>query len=356
MKVAVVGCGAIGGVVATVLALKGHGPHCFEYGEEIAGALNNKGLHVHGKLKGIRSVSRRSGPPVPVRAYPRLTKEQGTFDVIFIAVKNDALKEVFEQASGLLCRDGFIVTLQNGIEILSIAAEHPTVKIVAGAVSYNADMERYGEYIIRSKGGITIGSLNGATRDDLFIVQSLLAPRMPIHITDNTEGILWSKLLIVCGVTGLGGVAGLPVGKLLRRAAARDLFYRIVTEGSLTARKLGIRLEELGGAINPEKFGNHDAGLPRALRGLMLGIAGVKYRKLKSNIQRSLERGKTTEVGYLNGALVARGEAAGIDTPVNRKVLEYIGEMEAGKRSMDGKNPKRIRRDLARDFAKVQRQ
>ena len=49
MKVAVVGCGGNGGVVAASLAKNRHSPFCIEKGEEIAGALNEGGLQLCGK-------------------------------------------------------------------------------------------------------------------------------------------------------------------------------------------------------------------------------------------------------------------------------------------------------------------
>jgi len=341
MKIAVIGCGGIGGVIATVLALNRNDPYCVENGEEIAALLNERGLHVRGKMG---EFSRN------VRAFPRLSKEMGTFDIIFITVKNNYLPDVFKEAREYLCRDGFMVTNQNGIQVLSIAEDFSDVKIIAGAVAFNVEVLEYGEYMVRSGGGITFGTLNNAGIDDLFLLKSLLNTKIPVDFSENIRGMLWSKLLIVCGVTGLGGVAGMPVGKMLDYRVARRLFYQIITEGSLIAEQRGVELEKLTGAINPEKFGNHQAGLPLFVREIMLRVVGgTKYRKLKSNIHRDLEQGKHTEVDFINGALVDEGKRTGIDTPVNRKVVEYVKEIEAGKRRMGVENLYEIWEDFERD-------
>jgi 2-dehydropantoate 2-reductase len=330
MKIAVIGCGGIGGTLAAVLALNRHNPHVIEVDEEIVNRLNERGLHVTGKKGDFH---------VQVRAFRGLSKELGTFDVIFVTVKNNYLRDVFNKAREYLCKDGFIVTNQNGIQVLSLADEFPDTKIIAGAVAYNVEMREYGEYLVRSQGGITFGALCGTGRDDLFLLKSLLEPRIAVDETDDIRGLLWSKLLIVCGVTGLGGVAGMLVGKMLRLRVARKLFYRIITEGALIAKELRIELEKLPGAINPEKFGNHEAGLPLPVRELMLtAVGGIKYRKLKSNFQRDLEQGKRTEVDFLNGALVEGGARTGVPTPVNRKIVEQVHEIEEGKRTMAKRN------------------
>jgi 2-dehydropantoate 2-reductase len=307
MKIAVIGCGGIGGVTAGVLALKGSSPYCIE---SATNSINENGIRVHGK-KGEFSVR--------VKSFSTLSKDLGTFDIIFITVKNNNLQEVFTEARDYLCEGGFIVTIQNGIEILKLAQKFPQTKIVVGAVWYNAIRKEYGDYFVTSEGGITLGGLNGANRDDLFILKSLLEPRIAVEYTNNVEGTLWSKLVIVCGVTGLGGISGMRTG-------------------SLCAVKLGIKLEKFGGKINPEKFGAHDKGYPLFIRYLLLKIIGMKRRGLKANIQLDLERGKKTEVDYLNGVIMTKGKKAGIKTPVNSEIVRITKEIEEKKRDMGVQN------------------
>jgi 2-dehydropantoate 2-reductase len=230
------------------------------------------------------------------------------------------------------------VTIQNGLEILSIAKKHTDTKMLCGAVGYNAVHEEFGIISVTSRGGITFCTLNGAVEDDLFMMRGILSPMIPFHSLGDTEAVLWTKLLIVCGATGLGGVAGLRVGKLLRHRKARKLFYAMATEGSLLAEKLGIRLLKLPGAINPEKFGNHRGGVPLPLRRFLLLVAGITFAQLKSNIHVDLERGNKTEIDYINGAVVSEGERIGFDTPVNRLVVNMVKEIEDGHRTMCSEN------------------
>jgi 2-dehydropantoate 2-reductase len=44
------------------------------------------------------------------------------------------------------------------------------------------------------------------------------------------------------------------------------------------------------------------------------------------------DAGRSTEVAYLNGAVVAAGEAAGVPTPLTARVLAVVLDMEAGRR------------------------
>ena len=65
---------------------------------------------------------------------------------------------------------------------------------------------------------------------------------------------------------------------------------------------------------------------------------GLKYKNLRPGIQIDLERSRITEINYLNGKLVTIGAENGIETPLNRRVVEMIKEIEQKKRSMSLEN------------------
>jgi 2-dehydropantoate 2-reductase len=337
MRIAVVGCGGIGGVVAATLSAKGMNVTCVELAGGLLEVLQRNGISLSGKKGRLNA---------RVRAIRTLSEDGGSFDIIVIAVKSNALRAVFSDAKAHLCKNGCILTLQNGLEILSVSESFPSVKVVAGAVGYNAVMDQHAHIRVTSNGGISIGSLGCATNDDLFMVKSSFEPAIPVYIRENIRGVLWAKLLIVCGVTGLGGISGLLLGKLLGMRAARKLFYRIVTEGALVARRQGVKIEKLDGAINPERFSNMQERYPLPVRWLLLKVVGLKYRKLKSNIIVDLERGKRTEVDFLNGKILHLGEELGQNTPVNEKIVGFVKEIEQGKRTLSPDNLREIWRSL----------
>ncbi len=327
MKIAVIGCGGIGGVVAGVLGSQGLDVLCVDINKDTVGRINDCGIELHGKMGNVRA---------GVRAAPVLSNGEGKFDIIVIAVKSMYLKNVFEHEKDFLSKDGLILTLQNGIEILEIVKDFPEVKTIAGAVWYNSQMDENGQYFVTAKGGITIGNLTTGTEEDLLNVKNIFDPGIKIDINRNITGVLWSKLLIVCGVTGLGGCSGLLLGELLQNRTARKLFYRVVTEGVSVLRKLGIHPEKIGDLIkiNPEKFGNQKGSHNLFMRYFLLKMKGVKSRDIKSNIQQSLERGEKTEVDFINGAIVKAGGELGIDTTVNREIVRVVKELELRKRKM----------------------
>jgi 2-dehydropantoate 2-reductase len=324
MKIAVVGCGGIGGVVCAILASGGADVVCIEANEEFAEKIVRNGVRLEGK-KGVYHEH--------LKAFAGFSPKLGKFDVIIIAVKSSALQTVFTSAKDWLSGEGFILTLQNGLEILNIIKSYPTVRVAGGAVGYNSIMREYGDYLVTSDGGITIGSLQGVQDEALERLKSIFGKGIKISITKNIIGVLWSKLLIVCGVTGLGGVSGVLLGELLRHKVSRRLFYRIVKEGKDIAARSGVHLEPFSG-IRPDRFAEEKGSYPLYIRWLLLKIMGIKRRKLVSNFKLDLERGKKTEIDWLNGALVSIGEKVGVETPVNRGIVRLVKEIEEHKREM----------------------
>ena len=57
---------------------------------------------------------------------------------------------------------------------------------------------------------------------------------------------------------------------------------------------------------------------------------------------RRFERGRKTEIDFLNGYIVKKGREVGVPTPVNESVVEMVKEVEAGKRKLTIKNLEEI--------------
>lgn len=70
---------------------------------------------------------------------------------------------------------------------------------------------------------------------------------------------------------------------------------------------------------------------------IMLAV-GLKFRYLKSSMLQSLERGRRTEIDFMNGYVVERGQEKGVPTPVNAALTAMVREIEAGVRPISPDN------------------
>jgi 2-dehydropantoate 2-reductase len=101
---------------------------------------------------------------------------------------------------------------------------------------------------------------------------------------------------------------------------------------------LGVRLERI--AVDPMLlYVPFDASLlTRFFKDLLVRIVGRKYGRLKSSSLQSLERGRRTEIDFLNGYVVEQASKIGVHVPLNKSVTRMIKEIEQGQRRLSPAN------------------
>jgi 2-dehydropantoate 2-reductase len=77
-------------------------------------------------------------------------------------------------------------------------------------------------------------------------------------------------------------------------------------------------------------------------RHLILRLIGFKYRRIKSSSLQSIERGRRSEIDFLNGYVCENGRTHGVPTPVNDAVRQMVHEIEAGRTTMSMDNLDRL--------------
>jgi 2-dehydropantoate 2-reductase len=151
-------------------------------------------------------------------------------------------------------------------------------------------------------------------------------------------GHLYAKLIINSCITSLGAICGLYLGEMLAKKKVRKIFIEIIREAVLVADKMNIRLEIFGDNLDFNKYIKGNNFIAELRRHIFIMVIGFRYRKLKSSSLQSLERGKPTEVDYLNGYVVRNGEKLKIDVPVNKAIVRIIHEIEQKKRKISYDN------------------
>ena len=186
-----------------------------------------------------------------------------------------------------------------------------------------------------SSGHFDIGTLDNVPNSKIDVVKELLDTTVPTRISDNIIGTLYSKLIVNSCITSLGAVCGLYLGGMLAIKKIRRIFIEIMREAVKVANAADIRIIPYDGKLDyytvPEKRGF----FAELKWHLLIRIIGMKYKKIKSSSLQSLERGKPTEIHSLNGYIVDKGKEFRIHTPINKRIVEIIEDIEAGTRKID---------------------
>lgn len=328
-RIAVIGAGAIGGISAACLARAGHEVDLVCKHPEIAGRVKEPGLHVFGMDADFM---------VPVNGVESISQLQGAYDLVFLATKATDVMQAAKELLPLLKSDSLVVSQQNGICEQALATVLGQERVVGCVVGFGATMHGPAELEKTSEGEFVIGSLSREQDARLEKLKQLMDLITPTRISRNILGELYAKLIINSCINSLGAMSGLYLGEMLAKKMARRIFIAIMREAMAVAEAMELDVEKgAGGKLDYYDF-LADGAMADFKRHLMIRIIGFKYRRLKSSSLQSLERGKPTEIDYLNGYIVGKGRELGVPTPINAHVIAIIKAIEAGERRMNPSN------------------
>lgn len=323
------GCGSVGGVIAGGLLRSGQDLTIVTGNDKICRAVNAGGLHIS---------TPEGRQAVPANAFTQLAEAQGPFDVVLLAMKATEVEQAAYDVTGLLSPEGFAVTLQNGIVEDRVAAILGRERVIGGLVGWGATMQAPGAYEMTSRGEITVGELDGQITPRVRQLKATLEGAVPTSISSNIYGVLWSKLVINCVITTLGAVTGQLLGEMLRQAPIRRLALAIASEVIDVAQAHAIVLEPVGGTLDilklylPPERRSGGFGLDLIPKHAIMWLVGLKFRRLRSSMLQSIERGRRPEIDFMNGYVVERGQEKGIPTPINAALTTMVREIEADTR------------------------
>jgi 2-dehydropantoate 2-reductase len=298
MKLAVLGPGGLGCLLAALFREAGADVSLVDYRPERVARLRLRGIQVRTLEAGPRTV------PVPIGLAP----EVGPCDVTIVAVKAYQTESAARALPELMSRGGLALTLQNGLGNLeSLARMAGPQRLLAGVGLLGVTARDEGRIIYAGRGVIYIGVPAGsrvsgaevAAVADLFRGAGLeCQPR------EDIEAVLWEKLVINVGINPLTALLRVPNGALLELSSAWEVAVAAAGEAQAVARAAGLSL----------------TGEPSArLRQVCSDTAANR-----SSMLQDILAGRPTEIEALNGQVAARGRALGLATPVNDLLTQLV--------------------------------
>ncbi|MCB0106992.1 MAG: ketopantoate reductase family protein, partial [Caldilineaceae bacterium] len=173
----VVGAGAIGGTVGAYMARAGLDLLFVDADAAHVAAMNNDGLTIRGYEETFT---------VPVKA---VTPDNlpDTLGVVLLATKAPATQAALAQIAPRLAADGFIVSIQNGLNELVISEAVGRERTVGCFINFSADYLEPGVIHFGGPGAFWLGELDGAITPRLQQLQTDLGHwgGGPVRMTDN---------------------------------------------------------------------------------------------------------------------------------------------------------------------------
>ena len=329
LKILVVGAGAVGGITAALLKKNGIDVEMVCKYDDYATLISDKGVDISG-------VAGEFNIKIPACASVSQVKEQK--DIVLLATKATDMIEVARSVNPVLKTEGFLISMQNGICEDDLGLLVGKNRVIGCVTGWGATMESMGKMIMTSGGDFIIGYPEKKSDERLSDIAEILSLVVPVRTTDNITGHKYSKLIINSCITSLGAVCGLYLGNMLMIKKARKIFIEIIREAVEVAEKMNLKIEVFGGRLDFKKFLEGKSLFSDLRRHMVLLVIGYKYRKLKSSSLQSIERGKLTEIDFLNGFIVRNAGLYGVPVPVNIAVVNMIHQIEKKERNVTVEN------------------
>jgi 2-dehydropantoate 2-reductase len=158
--------------------------------------------------------------------------------------------------------------------------------------------------------------------------------------TGNIAGVQWGKLLVNLN-NALNALAGLPLRQQLAQRSWRRLFADQMAEGLAAIKAEDIR--PVSPTPIPAGWTPHLLRLPDAVFEMVLGRAMKIDPEARSSMWQDLQRGRRTEIDYLQGVITEIADRRGLQVPLSQRIVALIKDAEAGGKGSPGLTPEQIR-------------
>jgi 2-dehydropantoate 2-reductase len=296
MKITIVGAGAMGSLFGALLAESGHEVRLLDVWQEHVDAVNKKGLSVE------REGRTRS---IVLKATTDL-RQVDKADLVIVFVKSSQTGKAAETARAALRKDGWVLTLQNGMgNAEAIARAVPASRVLAGTTSHGATMLGPGMIRHAGVGPTVIGAWTGEEPAGAKkMAECFNRAGIETAVADDVRSLIWSKLLVNVGINAVTALTGIRNGQLLDLESTRWISQTAVEEAMAVARNLGVRVRD--DAVSH-----------------VFQIAEATAAN-RSSMGQDLDHRRRTEIDAINGYVVREAEKLGLPVPVNRTLSGLI--------------------------------
>ena len=322
MRAALVGVGSLGTIIGALITQAGKQIDLVDGFKAHVDALNASGATITGSLE----------LNVPVKAYT-LDQLTGKYDYVILLTKQTTNRETLTALLPHLHADSAVCTLQNGIPEDSVAALIGRERTLGGAVGFGATWQRPGVsrltsgYEATKKFAFEIGEIDGVARPRLNIIKDYLDCVGSTVISPNLMGIRFTKVFMNATFSGMSAALGCTFGDVLYNAKAMACLAFVADECIKVAHANGVRLVEMQGE-EFEAFELQQGAADIASKIPLYQKIWRDHTSLKASMLQDLEKGRDTEINYINGVLCDKGREKGVPTPFNDKIVELVTEAQ----------------------------
>lgn len=281
MRIAILGPGGVGGLVAGALARAGHEVVVIAR-ESTAQLIAAHGIAVHSEALGDFTAHPAAAPAL-----------EGEVEVLIVATKATGLRDALERIHG---SPALVVPLLNGLDHLDLLREgFGPERVTAGVIRVESDRPKPGLVVQTSPAlRIDLASERDALRPALEALADVLRGAGVHTVVGEREAdVMWSKLIRLNALALTTSASGRALGEIREDPRWRSALEQAVAETAAVACADGAQLR------SADTMAELEAAHPQ----------------LRSSMHRDIEAGRTPELDAIAGAVLRGAARHAIATP-----------------------------------------
>jgi len=315
MRIAVIGAGAIGCLVAAYLKEKGEEVTLVGHSSTVK-AIKEKGISVSGV---------RGNFLVHISASDTLNYIP---ELAILATKTQDINCALQNNSHLL-QSSLLLIVQNGVQADNLAAKYLNKeKIISSIVMFGATNLEPGKVVHNFEGSWVLGNFfNHKLSESVLSLSLVLNKAFPTVICEDIKGAKYLKIFVNAN-NCLPAIIGKSMQEVFSDQGISRISIAIWKEAFGIIDSVGLQLVSLPGfpAENITKLTSMPVEL--AAQVFSQRMSSLSKEPLYGSILQSIMRGKLSEVEYINGEFVRLAEENNLSAPLNKVLVEMVHEVE----------------------------
>ena len=302
MKIAILGCGAMGSAYAALLGDGGHEVWAIDSWQDHVDAIKRNGLRLEGA----------SGSRVVKINVTNDTSEVGVCDLVIIATKAMHVETAAYSAFPLIDTDTTVLSIQNGLggpqtAAKILGAEKVAVGVVGG---FGASIKEPGYAHHNGWELLRLGELSGPITSRLRTIASTWeSGGFRVECFDDIDQLVWEKLICNVCFSGTCTITGLTIGEVMEDSDAWFCASRCAQEAYniAIAKNINVRINDPIDYVR-----NFGSKIPGAKPSMLLDALA----------------GRMSEIDAINGAIASAGIEVSVETPFNSVISALVRNKE----------------------------
>ena len=298
MRIAIMGAGGIGAFYGACLARAGNDVIFIARGAHLD-AMRKNGLKIENKGDPDFTINTVNATDDPSNV--------GAVDAILFCVKMYDAIDAAKLCKLMMGENTIVVTLQNGVESVSIVNSVLGEGLTLGGAAYVAATIMDPGLIKRNNliSKIEFGEADGSFSQRATALADVLNESgIEAIVTSNTQSMLWSKFALMTSTSCITSLCRMSTSVLQTDPVAREVYGNAMRECVAVGRALGVEIPE---NVFEKIMHITDNSPP-----------------LMSSMANDLIAGRRLELEWLSGAIHRLGQGASIATPIHSPVYAAL--------------------------------